>query len=110
MSEACAVADDRDPRVAATPSDVDQPLRLLARFTDDEHRARVAVVAVHFGRHVDVDDVADFKPFALARDPVTDHVIAARAYRRRKALVPELTRTAAVPCGVLPNETIDVGR
>ena len=110
VTEPGPVTNDRDPGVPATPRDLDEAPRLLARFADDEHRARVAVITVELRRHVDVDDVTWFQPFVVARDAVANHVVTARADRRRKTVVPELTGPTSTPSGVFANEAIDVGR
>ncbi len=70
----------------------------------------IPVEPIETRRHVDVHDVTRPKDLLRARDAVTDDVVAARAHRGRKALVPELARRAPERACVLAHPPIDVGR
>ena len=67
-----------DPEPEALAADPGDALPDARRLADEEHPARVAVVAVLDHRDVDVDDVALPEP-AVARDAVADHVVDRRA-------------------------------
>ena len=87
MSPRCAPGWTADAAPHRLVRDLDQAACLDRRLADEEHPARVAVIAVLDHRHVDVDDVAVLQ-LLVAGDAVADDVVHRCAQRRRIRRVP----------------------
>jgi molybdenum-dependent DNA-binding transcriptional regulator ModE len=88
--------------------DLDHVPRFRARLPNHECRRGVAVKAGEASGDVDVQDIAREQALFGRGDAVADHLVAAGADRRRKAVIAELARRSPERTCVLAHPTVDV--